>query len=464
MSKMSAQLLQDALLKMPPTGEHGFEGLVAKLLSVLTGDRFYIARSGDQPADSVNSAGDVAIQTKRYGGSEFSETTFEGEFGRACRAFPLLDCYVFAATRRTAQLAALAHQLEQEHGVDILLVGFEGLDSELAALCVSFWRDIKDFPTLSELGDAFDEWVAGQASDPTVLAQVEKLRRQLTESIPLAATVRRKLALRLDARFGFAAAEAVRFAIDLPHSVMRPAPHADLNQWWNDKAAKASLVIGEEGMGKSVVAAAFAHSQSHQAALVLWLDSADWTGLRSISGAVDTGLMHAGFGDETLRKRLTRKALTRWSSKLLIVLDGVNERCAREAAHHLVAELLALGRSTPRLLFTSRPIAWHSDESALWRTAKQVPVDAFTDHELNQALASVNPPTARTELPSGLLETARIPRYFKRAVELRNRFESLRHISKEMVLWADLVEKIEAGDAQITDRLGGDLLPMRNAR
>jgi hypothetical protein len=101
---MSFEILRNALVKMPAAGEQGFEGLAAMLLSVLTGDRFYIARSGDQPADVVSTSGDVAIQGKRYDKTPLDETEFEGDFHKACRLCPKLDCYVLAATRRTAQL------------------------------------------------------------------------------------------------------------------------------------------------------------------------------------------------------------------------------------------------------------------------------------------------------------------------------------------------------------------------
>ena len=58
---MSFEQLRAELVKMPATGADGFEGLAAKLLSALTGDRFYIARSGDQPADAVSVVGDGCL-------------------------------------------------------------------------------------------------------------------------------------------------------------------------------------------------------------------------------------------------------------------------------------------------------------------------------------------------------------------------------------------------------------------
>src|SRR6266404_3621576 len=100
---MFFEQLRAALVRMPETGDAGFEGLVATLLGALTGDRFYVARSGDQPADAIASAADIAMQAKRYGKTAVDETNFEGEFAQACRLIPTLDCYVFAVTRQTAQ-------------------------------------------------------------------------------------------------------------------------------------------------------------------------------------------------------------------------------------------------------------------------------------------------------------------------------------------------------------------------
>src|SRR5579859_1323007 len=99
---MSYLVLREALIKMRPAGDDGFEGLSAKLLSAVTGDRFYVARSGDQPADALSAKADIAIQVKRYDKTSLDETEFEGDFHKACRLCPELECYVLATTRTTA--------------------------------------------------------------------------------------------------------------------------------------------------------------------------------------------------------------------------------------------------------------------------------------------------------------------------------------------------------------------------
>ncbi len=442
---------------MPETGDAGFEGLVATLLSALTGDRFYVARSGDQPADAVISAADIAMQAKRYGKTTVDEKKFEGEFAHACRRIPNLDCYVFAVTRQHAQLRVLANDLQEREGVDVILLGFDGIDSELPALCVTYWQHVRHFTELDKLGDDFADWARSQGAEPHVTVIVSRLRDQLKSSVPLAAMVRRQLQAYLEIRFGIdvTSKRAVRFPIDLARAIRRANPHLLLNEWWRVNETRAALVVGEEGMGKSVVAAAFSQEISEGAsALVLWLDSADWSGITTIEGIVASGLKHAGVADEKLRQRLARKALKRWSSHLLVVLDGLNEKGARETGHHLLADIGARGAASPRLLFTSRQVRWRADEKALWGTATIIPVQQFTDEELTEALGNLDPAIPIGELPASLLEVAKIPRYFKRAVELRAQFKSLRHVSREMVLWVDLLDKIDSGESQVTETIG----------
>jgi hypothetical protein len=442
---------------MPPTGLEGFEGLVATLLSAVTGDLFYIARAGEQPADALSAAGNVAIQGKRYDRTPLDETEFEGDFYKACRLCPRLDCYVLAATRTTAQLNLLARDLENRTGVDVILLQFDRPDSELSALCIDFWDRIKDFPKLSELGSNFATWAAGEAQKSDITATVERLRAALTESVPLAATVERKLTTYLNGRFGMDALSrrTSRFRIELATAVARRAPQQQLTDWWKQRNARAAVVEGEEGMGKSWAASAFCyHLLHHSAALVFWLDSADWSELPDLESVMNAGLLLAGFSDSQLRDRLRKKAMNRWSEKILIVLDGVNERRARDTAQRLLAQFLAADLAPFRLLFTTRPIGWKSDERSLWQTVTVVQAGQFTEDELKDALAKLATPIPREELPIGLVEVAKIPRYFRRAVELRDRFKSLANISKEMVLWADLLAKVEAGDPQITSQIG----------
>jgi len=374
--------LRRSLCEMPPAGRDGFEGLIATLLTSLTGDKFYVARSGDQPADAVSAAGRIAIQAKRYDKTPLDETQFEGDFSKAVRLCRNLDCYVLAASRTTAQLNSLADEVQSGTGVDIVLLGFNEPESELSALCVTYWEQIKGFPKLKDLAPSSSEWAKAEASRDEISDTVRRLRETLTQSIPLAAVVERKLKSYLHERFGISHPTRPRsqFRINLPVAVPRRSPQQQLNEWWKQGRESVVVLRGEEGMGKSWTASAFCGELlRNSSALVLWLDSADWVNLRNLDGVLENGLMMAGFNDVRLRRRLTTKAKRCWTDKLLVVLDGVNEREARRTARQLLAEYHASEGPPFRFLFTTRPIKWTTDEHDLWMQATFVDVEPFTE-------------------------------------------------------------------------------------
>lgn len=454
---MSFESLRTALTQMPTTGPLGFEGLITGLLSALTEDRFVLARSGDQPADAASISSEIAVQAKRYDRTPLDETEFEGDFSKACREYPTLDCYVFAATRTTAQLENLARVLERQTGVDILLIGYGSADSELPALCVSFWECLNNFPALKGAYVELHSWAANEAKHAEIQATVQRLRVTLTESLPVLTTVRRKVERFLKSRFGLTphSSRPSRFRIDLCESIKRETHIKTLSNWWDQRKEPVALLQGEEGNGKSWVGAQFANSLIQEgSALILWLDSADWCRAETIDAVIDSGLKVAGFSDSVLRHRLTKKVRKRWPHRLLVLLDGVNERSSHDAAQRILAEICASDSQTCRYLFTSRPTNWKLDERNLWTIARTINVQSFTDDELSLALSKLNPSVSREELPDGLLEIARIPRYFQTAVELRSRFKSFSNVSKELVLWAELLRKISLGDPQVTERIG----------
>ena len=57
-------------------------------------------------------------------------------------------------------------------------------------------------------------------------------------------------------------------------------------------------------------------------------------------------------------------------------------------------------------------------------------------------------------LPDSLKDIARIPRYFSTCIRLRDQLGSIEIVTKELVLWIDLLEKINRTDPQIKQKLG----------
>ena len=102
---MSWHELQRALQGMPPTGNDGFEGLVAFLLGEFLDERFHLARAGSQPGgDAANATGSVSLQAKRYGQTDPDIKQIIGDFQVAMDELRGLDTYVVAVTRSAQQL------------------------------------------------------------------------------------------------------------------------------------------------------------------------------------------------------------------------------------------------------------------------------------------------------------------------------------------------------------------------
>ena len=154
--------------------------------------------------------------------------------------------------------------------------------------------------------------------------------------------------------------------------------------------------------------------------------------------------------------KLQNKPAKIWR-KTLIVLDGVNERNAIEAAQRILTEYFRNDESDCqnriRFLLTTRPLDDYPDfESYLWDRVHKISIDPFNDSELQNALSRKG--LQLDDLPDSLKDIARIPRYFQRCVELRDELGSFDVVTKEMILWADLLYKIKyAGDPQIRKKL-----------
>ena len=130
-------LLQEALQKLDPAGTNGFEGVVATLLEQLLGERFVVARSGDQSGmDARNSSGSTVMQAKRYSAATLTEAQVETDFHNSRRELEELEVYVLAVTKSTAQLQTRLDQLRNETGIDLIALDWQGPIPALGAVCI----------------------------------------------------------------------------------------------------------------------------------------------------------------------------------------------------------------------------------------------------------------------------------------------------------------------------------------
>ena len=436
-----------------------FEKLVATLLASFFKIPFAVARSGDQPrGDARSVSGDVSMQAKRYTGKNLPDVkTIEGDIGQTRRAPALhLQVYVLAVSRDTEQLSYELNVIARETGLDIVTLELTDEPSDLGALCITFWEDICHFFDLSNTNQEFSAWVQMARDDLKTKAKMKAVQSKLEDGIQTQKHVQKDVEKYLLERFS---REKGFNPINLSEAIERKSLEAEIENWWKTENVPVCYLEGEEGTGKTWLAAKWMNAiPENENVVTFWLDSKDWRGNKSIFDLLRTcfSLIYLSYEQGKIAK-LQNKPAKIWH-KTLIVLDGVNERKALEAAQAILTEYFRKDesewRDRIRFLLTTRPLDnYPGFENYLWSKCHKIPVGFFDNSELQEVLTQKG--LQPDDLPDSLKkEVARIPRYLQRCLELRDELGSFGVVTKEMVLLADLSDKIKHSDRQIKQKLG----------
>jgi hypothetical protein len=452
------QKLKDLIQSIKPAD---FEKLAATLLTSFLEVPFVVARSGDQPSGDARSlTGEVSIQAKKYTGKNSPNAKIiEGDIRQAIRTLQNLQVYILAVSRDTAQLRDTLDAVEEETGLDIVVLELTNNLSDLGALCVTLWEDIRGFLDSSDIyqDQNFLAWVEERKDDSETKEKIKELQLKLEHGLQTQNHIQNKTKEYLLKRFS---TDKGFNPINLSQAIDRESVESKITDWWETQKSPICYLEGKEGHGKTWLASKWMNSFREKENIVtFWLDSKDWRGDRSIFDLLRTcfRLIYPSYEQGKITK-LQNKSAKIWR-KTLIVLDGVNERNAIEAAQWIFTEYFrndedeSQWRDRVRFLLTTRPLDDYPDfESYLWSECHKISVDRFNDSELQEALILKG--LQLDDLPDSLIDTARIPRYFQTCIRLRNQFRSFEAVTKEMVLWADLLDKIERTDPQIKQKLG----------
>ena len=442
--------LREAVCRLRSEGEQGFEGLLASLFEAETRIRFFVARKGDQPVGDVYSPrAAVALQAKRYTTSKISENEIEGDIDRALREAPALEVFVVVATKSLAQLATRLTHKTNETGLDILPLSLGDGVTNFGALCVSHHEVIQRF--IPELEPEWQQWALEESQRSETNIALLSLRENLS-GLTTRKSVSENSRVQCAERFnGHGANLRTHNPIKLAEAVDRPRLVKQLQEWWEEEDATIAVLKGEEGTGKTWVAASFAEILNHSETSVLfWLDSLSWANARTVEDLLHIALERLDPQDERRRGRILRKIFQYWQEPVLLVLDGANERNAWNGAERLLEDYAAhrkAFRPHIRLLFTSRPKS--SPDVDFWTGCRVVSVGAFDHEEFEAALKRFAPDLTPRDLTRAVKELAVIPRYFRLCIRLREQFNSLQHLTKELLFWADLRSKLFSRDPQI---------------
>ena len=449
------QKLKDLIQSIKPAD---FEELIATLLTSFLKIPFVVARSGDQPSgDARDLAGKASIQAKRYTGKRSPNAkTVDGDIREAIRKLPHLQVYVLAISRDTAQLQDTLDAVSEETGLDIVVLELTDGLSDLGTLCITFWEDIYHFFDLSGTNQEFFAWVDIAKNDSKTHDKMEDVRRKLEDGIQTQRHVQQNAEKHLFKRFN---REEGFNPINLSQAIDRNSLESQITNWWETEDISICYLEGKEGHGKSWLAAKCMRTIcENENVVTFWLDSKDWSGHKSIFDLLHTcfSVIYPSYEQGKITK-LQNKPAKIWR-KTLIILDGVNERNAIKTAQRILTEYFRNDESEwkdrVRFLLTTRPLDDYPDfENYLWDRCHEISVGAFSDPELQEALNREE--LQLNDLPDSLKkEVARIPRYFQTCIRLRSQFRSFDAVTKEMVLWADLLDKIERTDPQIKQKFG----------
>ena len=136
------KLLGAQLHELNPTGPRGFEGLLEGVLSELTGQAFYLAKSGHQDGSDVRSAPynffKIGVEAKRYQpSSKLPLDDLLYKITDASRAHTPVDLWLLAATRPvnvSDREKLYAHG--EAHGIGVIVLDWPDNLAQLCGLAV----------------------------------------------------------------------------------------------------------------------------------------------------------------------------------------------------------------------------------------------------------------------------------------------------------------------------------------
>lgn len=401
-------VLARALHSLPASGEAGFEGLIAKLLTKLTEIPFLVRRSGSQQGrdldSSVNAEECIFVECKRYqDSSSLDERGLRTQIEISTNASPHLDMWVLATTRTVdASAAEWLAKKTREMGADFYVLSCASLSqpADLDYLAAAFWNDVVSFCQgsnidISDLHDYLHK-VSENAGFENALMRIRKAFESATVGLPsfrsrLNALLCKVLEdeetsrLRLNAPLVSGALSSV--------NVPRPAVQQHLESFASTSrtvgAPRICVIQGDEGNGKSWAVATWVRGViSKQAAPpVFWFKSSasKELGLKDLARLAATQL-------QTSEEDVFRLKLQRWlgstsDSRGIIVLDGINERHSFQFWTDYIANLVAEVGPNVLFIITCRPDTWRKQlKPRLNLHAMEFDLSEFNEQEFAVAM------------------------------------------------------------------------------
>ncbi|WP_143520325.1 radical SAM protein, partial [Halopseudomonas pelagia] len=262
--------LAEVLQSLPASGQSGFEGLIAKLLTKLTSVPFLVRRAGSQQGrdadSSVSAAECIFIECKRYEeSSSLDERALRTQIEISANAAPGLDMWVLATTRSVdASAVEWLAEKTREMGADffVLSCGTLSEPADLDYLAAAFGDDVVSFCSGSEAIEAttreYLRRVREREGFNDALARIRKAFDSATVGLPsfrsrlnasLCSTLENEETSRLKLNAHLTSGEQT--PVNVPRPVVKQQLDAFASPSRDSGAPRICVVQGDEGNGKS---------------------------------------------------------------------------------------------------------------------------------------------------------------------------------------------------------------------
>jgi hypothetical protein len=471
MEGVEADELLDLLREVPASGVGSFENLVRDLLSRTTGRRITVAKSGPQGGIDGRTGDDrhatvIGVETKRYGfETKLPLDETKSKLRDAATTHADLDLWILVASREVrepdrSRLQAEGHAL----GVEVLILDWPDSPEVLPGLLLlcAAHQDILDAyelatpPVIAAL-DAV-------RAHPSYAAQLAELVANLAQPELGYANVRHAMAARIRENMASMPAASARIGrytnLTDPNIVRidRPAVRGAITGWWAGSTPRPTLaLLGTEGMGKT------------WAALGWWLDRELTDNPLPLTLIVPAKFVAEAMPDAVIGKALfeifrTRdaawwaKRARRWCvdatvTRLVLILDGLNERFEAQDWTILLAELsLSPWKHAVTTVLTDRFDHWRlivSGFASAGVTCAEQSIGPFSDSELDEVLGRAG--LDRSILDERLIKLLRVPRLCTLALRHWDKLGRSGDITPERLIYEDFRDRVypDLGDDEM---------------
>ncbi len=481
MSNTHLENLRNAILKLDPTGKDGFEGLMAALLTEVTGQPFRLASSGAQrgrDGDSALDQGATYFEAKRYDGKVPKERIAVKLMEIFADDQGLVDTFIVGSTSPiSAQDASEFNKFSESNGIGVVLLDWTANTPlpSLATLVAMGGSVAKDFLSaqlnrpddanlLSEALTAIDEL----AKLPEFNAHSERLCAEISNpsvGLGLAKAANHKWLTQL-----FSTQELARQQLGqplAPHDpsmdFLQPRTHLceDLQGAFGGQCSKSVfVVIGSEGTGKSWLVANTWMQRDPRSILVIAPagELRDPEDITDIEGFLIKKLIgQTGDVPNDIKERRWRRRIEGWKANLeppsvrtTLCIDGLNQNPRFRWSHLIDGAAAFLDQIGGQLVITTRSNHFESISQTIFSDVTPIVVPEWTKSELDGILRSrsIEPDVVDREV----FETLKNPRILSIAINLLNarEIENIDQLSVGRLLFEHLRNSSLTGSSNLS--------------